>query len=869
MFGSFRAVQLIFSVVNLYCSAFSKFYINKRAGGFSMRIHMLACAVLFAVILFGCSNRNPVEPPLPSATSPIVQNELVNHHLLGYWQVRIDTDSLTAIMVPNRAAEMHLNCVRLLEVAPCTDCLKLENIQLQAGNIIQCNLVLRHPYSTGNLKLSGFDARAIFIGEADYMWPVSGRMMAVGDSVPRMLNPDGYTSLFNPTEFPQTTPAALGYIPGNYTFGGDLTATLNPYVAFNKDEPRRVFRFATTSTETIRVQFPEGPLEFGYALEGCWQTFAGQCTDPVEDFPPDANCLEAYEVTTWSGPGLSLDPGAWSYVYATVYDYQGLNTIADVTAEIPDVMAGQVLMDYYDTREDGGHVYRGMVTNDLGAGTGDYPFLVRVADTVADQNLGQIDAWCPGIFPVREGWVYMLGEEWSGYTCDIEINEFNEIFIIGSSWDQLDCDPSPGESYGGEEVNTGLVKFDWGGGYEWSARWETNTTSSYYMLDIDINGNIYILGLFSETTDFDPGPGVCERTSFYDEDEGHYRGNMFLLKLGSNGEFIWVQTWVNDLYIRPRELVVDDGGYVYLTGNFEGTQDFDPGIDEDVHECMDNSDAFIVKLGTDGSYSWAVTWGGIPRVRSQDIVIDGNGNVIVCGGFDGVVDMDPGPGEDWHDSEEVSACFFSKFDPDGNFKWSRSLTALSNSNTSDSPFLGVDADNCIYITSSFKLVVDFDPGPGLDLRISSGGWDAFLTKYDPDGNYQWVLTWGGEGSERVNYMTVDSFDNFYIGGRFRDTVDFDPGPGIEERTPAESYGWFLSKFNSDYGFEWVAAWDMDMGHEIASDSSGNVYLAYRYHTNDGPVDLDPGPTEWYLDTELYPNSYHAYILKMPYDFYWW
>ena len=107
-----------------------------------------------------------------------------------------------------------------------------------------------------------------------------------------------YTNLFNPTEFPETLPGppAFKYTPGKYSNSDDLSATLNAFVAYERDEPRRMFALGTLSTRTIPLRVPDGPFEFGYAVDACWKKVDGEVTDPVADFPPDANCLEPYRL---------------------------------------------------------------------------------------------------------------------------------------------------------------------------------------------------------------------------------------------------------------------------------------------------------------------------------------------------------------------------------------------------------------------------------------------------------------------------------------------------------------------------------------------------------------------------------------------
>jgi len=812
---------------------------------------------LCAVVLIGCSGRGNQIPSFPDNVK--TQSSVSNRVLIGFWDVRFDPETREFEISRDRSAEMHLNLVRLLEVKPCTDCLSLKIVEILPDNTVTADVTLRHPYSTGNLKLSGFDVRGIFVGEADYTWPVSGHKMAVGDAVPLVINPDGYTSLFNPTQFPETSPPALGYIPGNAANGGNLTATLNPFIAFKKDQPRRLFKWGEEGTETIQIKFPDGPLEFGYAVDGCWQTFVGPCVDPITDFPPDANCLEAYQVSTWAGPALSTDDGAWSYVYVNIYDHQGFDTIAQVTAEIPGVISDTVELDYYDTREDGGFVFRGKVTNELDAPTGDYPFLARVIDTVADQNLGQIDAWCPGVFPVRNGYVMPWGEKNFYSEADfIAINDEDNIFVIGTGHAGADCDPSLGDNNQITNHEMEFMKFDWGGGLEWVKR--IMISPSDYA--IDSSGNHYITGQFKGTVDFDPGPGIVEYTSYYN-------ANAFLIKLDPNGELLWVLTWKdNPYYVDPILAVSGDLSAVYMAGVFEGIFDFDPGVNVDEHTSISYEDGFLMKISSDSQYEWTQTWGCGVHDPMRDVVVDGNGNPIVCGSFNGIVDMDPGPGEEFHDSEIYGATFLIKLDSDGVFQWARSFSAYIDQY---GRHLAVDSNNNIYLIGDFMYVVDFDPGTPMDVRTSNGSSDIFFTRYDPYGNYQWVLTWGGAGSDNAWGINIDQFDNVYINGKFEETVDMDPGPGIDEHTvPGGSNDddVFMSRFTLDGIYIEVSIWRSNVGGPMAFDHLGNIYFAntWGYFFSFSPLDFDPGPTEQYLENN---HSSQAYILKLPYGFNWW
>jgi hypothetical protein len=74
----------------------------------------------------------------------------------------------------------------------------------------------------------------------------------------------------------------------------------------------------------------------------------------------------------------------------------------------------------------------------------------------------------------------------------------------------------------------------------------------------------------------------------------------------------------------------------------------------------------------------------------------------------------------------------TKFDSSGGFIWARTWGGSGG-------FYGykpaVDGSGNIYVTGGFGDTVDFDPGPGIDIHISNGIGDVYLSKFPPDGNW--------------------------------------------------------------------------------------------------------------------------------------
>ncbi|MFH0881336.1 MAG: hypothetical protein V2A34_16615 [Lentisphaerota bacterium] len=79
----------------------------------------------------------------------------------------------------------------------------------------------------------------------------------------------------------------------------------------------------------------------------------------------------------------------------------------------------------------------------------------------------------------------------------------------------------------------------------------------------------------------------------------------------------------------------------------------------------------------------------------------------------------------------------------------------------------------------FQDTVDFNPAGGGTLTAPRGtnGFpnnDAFLCKYDSDGNFKWARNWGGNGGDEAYHADVDGVSNVFEAGNFVGSVDFGP-----------------------------------------------------------------------------------------------
>ena len=123
---------------------------------------------------------------------------------------------------------------------------------------------------------------------------------------------------------------------------------------------------------------------------------------------------------------------------------------------------------------------------------------------------------------------------------------------------------------------------------------------------------------------------------------------------------------------------VDADGNVYVAGNFRNTVDFDPGPGEHLLTTLAPQEAYYAKYDADGNLLWVHNAGhATSNEDSQNlaVAVDGAGNGIFTGLYDGTIDLDPGPGvvELTGDGNEAYAVSYS---PTGELNWRYPLMVM-------------------------------------------------------------------------------------------------------------------------------------------------------------------------------------------------
>lgn len=301
-----------------------------------------------------------------------------------------------------------------------------------------------------------------------------------------------------------------------------------------------------------------------------------------------------------------------------------------------------------------------------------------------------------------------------------------------------------------------------------------------------------------------------------------------IVSFGQSKPFSWAKSFEGRGYQYSNAVAVDKDGYVYSSGFFSDTVDFDPGSGVQLLYAV-NGSGYISKLDAAGNFVWVKQLPG----KGDYLKIDTSGNLILAGTYRDKGDFDPSTGIFEMTSAGFDDIYYLKLTKDGNFLWAKSLGNAVNYDYNEA--MALDNSNNIYLASSFSGTIDFDPGSAIVNKTAIGAGDIYLLKLDSNGVFQWVQCMAGKGQEVAKALDVDAKGAAYIGGVFIDTVDFDPGPAAFQLSSPKLSG-FIVKINADASFSWAKKIGFET-LEVIKGQNNNVYFMGRYFDS---ADLNTG-----------------------------
>lgn len=351
-----------------------------------------------------------------------------------------------------------------------------------------------------------------------------------------------------------------------------------------------------------------------------------------------------------------------------------------------------------------------------------------------------------------------------------------DIFNIGEFSGTVDFDPGTGVFNLTTPTNNAyayIAKYSSNGDLIWAKMLTWNLINKFV---IDASNNLVLIGNFSGTVDFDPGPATYNLTS-------SFGGNVFMQKLDISGNFLSAMMLTGGGAAIPNSLCFDNIGNIIIAGQYTGTIDLDPGTGTASYTSAGSEDMFISKLSSSGTFIWGKSIGSVNSQKAFEVAIDNSNNVYAIGEY-----------QNSGGSPRIYLCAYSSA---GAVIWSK----MSQNSPSSGVGVKVNSNNEIVTVGTFYTNTDIGLN-GLQSTLSQGGPDIYISKYNIGGTLIWAKSIGGGGSESCEDLFLDANSNYYISGRYDGSMDFDPSTTNYIQAGNGNDG-FIAKYDINGNFIYV------------------------------------------------------------------
>ena len=139
-------------------------------------------------------------------------------------------------------------------------------------------------------------------------------------------------------------------------------------------------------------------------------------------------------------------------------------------------------------------------------------------------------------------------------------------------------------------------------------------------------------------------------------------------------------------------------------------------------------------------------------------------------------------------------------------------------------------DNGTVTTGMFSNTINF----GSTTFTSKAYQDAFVAKYDDQGNVLWANQIGGNEQDWGYKITTDNNNNVYVTGYFQSTALYFTTTDSILKNANSSRNVFLAKYNSNGVFQWAKLGSggntnaFITGYSVTCDNQNNVIISGQY-----------------------------------------
>ena len=267
-----------------------------------------------------------------------------------------------------------------------------------------------------------------------------------------------------------------------------------------------------------------------------------------------------------------------------------------------------------------------------------------------------------------------------------------------------------------------IVKYDSDGNQEWMNSWGGNSSDYFTSVAETLDQGLIVVGY-----SFSTNVGVTN--------QGGYDG--IIVKYNQEGNQEWAKSWGGrggDFFYSVDS--TSDGGFLVVGQSNSRDAGF-------VNQGQ--NDSIVVKYDQDGNQEWVKSWGG-DKNDTFELVNSTFDNGFIVMGYSNSTNAG-------FENQGKDDAVIIKYDPDGKQEWMRSWG-------------GDDWDYLNHITQTLDegfIAVGYSKSTDIGL-INQGLYDGVIVKHDPDGNQEWVKSWGGTDNDYFSSIIETSNGELVVTG---------------------------------------------------------------------------------------------------------
>ncbi len=269
------------------------------------------------------------------------------------------------------------------------------------------------------------------------------------------------------------------------------------------------------------------------------------------------------------------------------------------------------------------------------------------------------------------------------------------------------------------------------------------------------------------------------------------------------------------------DIAKDKSGNLLITGNTASTSNIATSGAYKTIFSGGSSDAFITKFSSVGNILWGTFYGGSGNYDDGfSIATDTVGNILVAGR----TNSDTGISTSGAFQSTIAGstdAFIVKFGPTGNRLWG-SYYGGSNADMA----YGIATDTaCNVLLAGYTQSTTGIASSGAFDTTYAGNNDAFLVKFNSNGNRIWATYFGGSGNDVAKGVATDKIANIVITGSTSSTTEIATFSAHQNTYGGSNSDAFVAKFTATGGLWWSSYYggaSTDVGNDITCDISKGV-----------------------------------------------